>query len=137
MDINNTSPESIYERPIIVPWDTDLPLEIRLWEPNEADPATPDDFDFSGHKIIFRIFEYEPVDEDATPVLEFSNSSFERDQSDDQTGNPKTNILKRLITWEELDDITQGIDYFYLVIGESPLPERYSIMQGVFRKGSD
>lgn len=137
MDIKTTSPESIYEREIFVPWDTDLPFELRLWEPNEDDPSTPLDFNFAGHKIIFRIFQYEPATEDQQPIIEFENSSFERDQSNDQQGTSITNILRRLIRWEELEDIMQNIDYFYLIIGESPLPERYTIMQGPFRKGSD
>lgn len=137
MRVETTSPESIYEKDILVPWDTDLPIEIRLWEPNEDATFNRIDFNLAGHKVYFRIYEYEPTTIDIDPIIEFSNSSWDRDQSDDQGGVAVDNILKRLVIWEELSDLQPGVDYFYMLIGETPLPERYAIMKGVFRKGTD
>lgn len=77
--IKRTSPDSVFEERIVMPYGKDVPIVIRGYQ-DVVLSAGP--FDFGGHTFLFELYNSEHDLESGT-ILTYSDGEFERSQSDD------------------------------------------------------
>lgn len=123
-----TSPDDVYEEPIEIPRDTDLPVTVTAREEDDdCDPATkPDEYDFTGHTVVLEVFDHK---DDDTPVFTQANTDWTITQNQNGIDEGVNNQLKTTLMWADLTDIELGIEHWYRVFvtdaaGTSFVPQR-------------
>jgi hypothetical protein len=104
--IPQTSPDAIYEDPILIPPGQDLPYTLTLFDCDGNEP-----YNLDNHEVFFEIFSNRFKVLTEQPIYVFGTEKWELLQSDPQI--EIENRLERIFKWEELEELTPGRDYFY------------------------
>lgn len=128
-----TSPDNVYERPLVVPRDTDLEVIITAREHDEdCDPATkPPAYDFTGHTPVLEIFTHKF---ETVPILTVPDIDFTITQDDEGASEGVNNVLKTLLDWTDLAAaaVPVGVDLWYRVYILDAAGVPYTPQRGCF-----
>lgn len=128
--IATTSPENVFEEKISIPRDADLPFSVQLYKKNaETDEYEP--YDLNGHTVVFEIFQSQHSLE---PLVEFLDEDWSREESPDQEDTPVSDILEKVILWEDHSELKNGVEYWWRFRATDAADVDFIIGRGVFFK---
>lgn len=130
-----TTPSSISKEKLFVPKGYDLPYEIQVVKAENCNVYKGEPYDFAGHEVTMAIFpsEFAGLDE---AIVTFEDGTWTRRQSPGQD-TPVNDTLFRVIEWSELDDLSEGQEYWYRFWAEDDQGVVFGLKRGAFFKGKE